>query len=81
MTNYALQIRDNNIAAHLDIEKELEQRKDGQITFTLRVNNGNIVDLNITEYVPVKQKYGVIKALVIEQVIIQEFPTASNNRE
>lgn len=67
MTNYALQIRDHNIAAHLDIESEVELRKDGLFTFTLRVNNGNIVDFNVTEYVDVKQKYGIIKALIIEE--------------
>lgn len=70
MTNYALSIRDHNIQAHLDIEEEIKARGNGIFTFTLRVNNGNIVDLNITEYVPVKQKYGIVKALVIEEFTI-----------
>ena len=67
MTNYALKIREHNIPAHLDIEEEVKQRQNGQFTFVLRVNNGNIVDLNITEYVNTKQKYGIVKALVIEE--------------
>lgn len=70
MTNYALEIRDYNIPAHLDIEKEVSDRKNGLFTFTLRVNNGNIVDFNVTEYVNVKQAYGIIKALVIEELSI-----------
>ena len=68
--NYALQIRDHNIQAHLDIEKEVEARKNGQFTFTIRVNNGNIVDLNITEYVNVRQKYGIIKAILIQEYTV-----------
>lgn len=70
MTNYSLQIRDHNIPAHLDIEKEVQDRQNGLFTFTLRVNNGNIVDFNVTEYVNVKQKYGVVKALVIEEFAV-----------
>ena len=70
MTNYQLQIRDSNIPAHLDIEKEVEDKKNGLFTFTIRVDNGSIVDFNVTEYVNVKQKYGVIKALLIEELSI-----------
>ena len=70
MTNYALNIREHNIKAHLDIEDEIKQRKEGLFTFTLRVNNGNIVDFNVTEYVNVRQKYGVIKTVVIEEYTI-----------
>jgi len=75
MPNYALTIRDHNIKAHLDIEEEIGLRKDGLLTFTIRVNNGNIVDLNVTEYVNVKQKYGIIEALVIEEITIEYLST------
>lgn len=70
MTNYSLPIRKHNIKAHLDIEEEAQLKKNGLFTFTIRVNNGNIVDLNVTEYVNIKQKYGVIKALIIEDITI-----------
>lgn len=72
MTNYQLKIRDNNVQPHLNIEEEIEQRKNGLLTFTIRVDAGNIVDFNVTEYVDAKQKYGIIKALLIEQITIQE---------
>lgn len=65
--NYALSIRDHNVAAHLDIEKEIGLRRNGIFTFTIRVNNGNIVDLNVTEYVDVKNKYAVVKTITIEE--------------
>lgn len=70
MTNYTLDIREHNVPAHLDIEKEVSQRKSGLLTFTIRVSGGNIVDFNVTEYVNVKQKYGIIKALVIEEYTV-----------
>lgn len=70
MANYSLEIRDQNVPAHLDIEKEIEQRKNGLFTFTLRVNNGNIVDFNVTDYIIVQEKYGIIKLLEIERIVI-----------
>lgn len=80
MTNYQLKIRGANIPAHLDIEKDIAERRNGLFTFTLRVNNGNIVDYNVTDYVNVRQKYGIIKALVIEEVTI-EYPTTLSSGE
>lgn len=76
MTNYALNIRDHNIKPHLDIEEEVKALNNGVFTFTLRVNNGNIVDFNVTEYVDAREKYGIVKAL-----IVQEFIATSDNRE
>lgn len=64
---YALNIREHNIKPHLDIEEEVKLLKNGLFTFTLRVNNGNIVDFNVTEYINVKQQYGIIKQVVIEE--------------
>lgn len=74
--NYALSIRDHNIKPHLDLEKEVTTRGDGILTFTVRVNNGNIVDLNITEYVNAIKKYGIITG-----VLVQEFTFAPVTRE
>lgn len=70
MTNYALKIRGHNIKPHLDIEEEVRRRKNGLFTFTLRVSNGNIVDFNVTEYVNPKQKYGIIKAILVEEFTV-----------
>lgn len=52
-----LTIRQANIKCHLDIENYLKERKNGLVTFTLRVNSGNIVDFVPTEYVPVSKRY------------------------
>lgn len=68
--NYALEIREHNVGAHLVIEKEIERIKSGLLTFTLRVNNGNIVDCSIKEYVNVRKKYGIIKAVIVEKLRI-----------
>lgn len=55
--NVKIRIRKENIACHLDIDRYLKERGSGQVTFTIRVNSGEIVDFVETEYVPVKQKY------------------------
>ena len=63
---YELDIRDHNVQPHLDIENDIERRKNGLFTFTLRVNNGNIVDYNVFEYANAR-KYLVLKKIVIEE--------------
>jgi hypothetical protein len=49
--NYALEIRKSNIPVHLDIERDISLKKNGLFTFTIRVNNGNVCDYNVVEYV------------------------------
>jgi hypothetical protein len=72
--NYdAVEIRDSNINAHLDIEKDIEKRKNGLFTFTLRVNNGNIVDYNIVEYVNAR-KYFDLKKVIITELSVARNP-------
>ena len=64
-TKYDLSIREHNVPAHLDIERDIKLKKDGLFTFTLRVNGGNIVDYSLMEYVDVKRKYlGVTKTVI-----------------
>jgi len=65
---HELSIRDHNKQCHIDIEEDIKLRKNGLITFTLRVNNGNIVDYNVTEYVNDKEKYVSLKRIVIEEL-------------
>jgi len=58
---HSLDLRESNIPAHLDIEEDIQSRKNGQITFSLRINAGNISDYNNTEYVNAKQEYFGLK--------------------
>jgi len=60
-------IRKHNIKAHTDIEMDIMKKQDGQMTFTLRINGGNIVDYNLVEYINVRQKYGDVSRLVVEK--------------
>ena len=70
-----LKIRDHNIKPHADVEIDIMQKKNGQITFTLRINAGNIVDYNLVEYVDIKRKYGKIGQA--GTVIVQEYSVPS----
>lgn len=69
---HSLEIREANIPAHLDLEEDIQKQKNGQITFTLRINAGNIVDYNLTEYVDVIKKYFGVKTFAEFQVKIYE---------
>ena len=48
---------EKNIPVHLDVEEYIRKRGNGQVTFTVRMNNGTVVDLNRTDYVDTKAKY------------------------
>lgn len=41
---YELNIYQHNIKPHLDIEQDIQKKKDGLFTFNLKVNQGNIED-------------------------------------
>jgi hypothetical protein len=41
---YDFIVKDHNIPCHLDIERDLKVQSNGLFTFTLRVNNGLIMD-------------------------------------
>jgi hypothetical protein len=69
MTNEALNIREYNKRAHLDIEKDIQTQKNGLFTFTLRVNGGNIVDYSVTEYVG-PAKYLKLRAVTYQELSI-----------
>ena len=53
-----MDIREHNIKPHADIEVDIMNKKEGRMTFTLRINGGNIVDFSLVEYVDMKKKYG-----------------------
>ena len=52
-----VELKESNIPAHLDIEEDIKTKANGQITLTVRLNNGCIVDYNKVEYVDTKAKY------------------------
>lgn len=47
---YSITIRKHNEAVHQDIEKDLARIKNGYFIFTLRVNDGNIIDYTVLEH-------------------------------
>jgi len=57
-------IREHNIKPHADIEVDIMNKKNGPVTFTLRLNGGNIVDYNLVEYVDVEKKYGELRKAI-----------------
>ena len=71
---YDFDIRESNIPAHIDIEKEIDNKREGVFTFIIKVNNGNIVDLVIMEYADAREY------LAIKKVTIQEHTIAYNRR-
>ena len=73
--NYSLEIAKNNVPAHLDIEKEVQLKKNGLFTFTIRVNNGDISDLNCTEYVNINTYRG------LKPVAFSQFSIALDNSQ
>jgi hypothetical protein len=80
MNQYNLNINPHNIEAHTDIEHDIKKQKDGLFTFILRVDNGNIVDYNVVEYIDIA-KYLVLRQVLISQITIihdgRSNPTAS----
>jgi len=72
---YQINIKPHNVEPHLDIEKDIQARKNGLFTFTLRINSGNIVDYNLIEYVDAR------KYLQLKQVVVKKFTIACNYRK
>lgn len=73
--NRELVIREHNKQAHVDIEHDIQEKKNGLFTFILRINNGNIVDYNVVEYVDTRKYFSVT------HVIVQELNITHDNRE
>lgn len=65
MINYSLDIREHNKQAHADLESDIKNKKAGQFTFILRVNNGNIVDYSVMEYVDATKYMSVKKVATV----------------
>lgn len=63
-----LNISEHNKEVHEDIEKDIQEQKNGLFTFILRVHNGKIVDKNVVEYTNIR-KYLKLKRLTIERIL------------
>lgn len=59
---YALKINQHNVKPHLDIEKDIQDKKNGLFTFNLRVSQGNIEDYAKFETVTVTRYREIILA-------------------
>ncbi len=57
---YALSINQHNIKPHLDIERDIQKKRNGLFTFNLRVNQGNIEDYAKYETVTAAKYKGVV---------------------
>lgn len=57
---YDLSINQHNIKPHLDIERDIQQKKNGLFTFNLRINQGNIEDYAKYETITAKHYTGVV---------------------
>ena len=64
-----LVIREHNRGAHLDIEQDIQTKKNGLFTFVLRVNGGNIVDYTVMEQES-GQRYNNLLRVVIQKLAI-----------
>jgi|PlaIllAssembly_1097288.scaffolds.fasta_scaffold34713_2 hypothetical protein len=78
--DYELSIKDVNVQAHLDIEREIVKRKEGQMTFTLRINDGNIVDLAMVEYVDARS-FLRLKSITLEELTITHTNNARDQQD
>ena len=78
-------VRRANLPAHDDIETDILNQQNGNLSFVLRVNGGNIVDYSVVEYVNVREYF--VDKLVIKQLGISlyyrkgggENPVRDNN--
>jgi hypothetical protein len=57
---YDLQINAHNIRPHLDIERDIQLKKNGLFTFNLRVNQSNIEDYAQFETITIRDYEGVL---------------------
>ncbi len=67
--NTELSITEKNVLPHTDIERDIQERQNGLFTFTLRINNGQVVDYNIMEYIDAN-KYLSLKSITLEEYTI-----------
>ena len=57
---YKLEIDQHNIKPHLDIENDIQKKRNGLFTFNLRINQGQIVDYSKYETITASLYAGFI---------------------
>lgn len=67
---YELKIPEENRLPHFDIEKDIEKRGNGMMTFVLRVHEGKITDYSLMETVDAKTKYVQIAKIAWEELTV-----------
>ena len=77
--NYALTINQHNIKPHLDIEEDIQKKKNGLFTFNLRINQGNIEDYAQFETVTITQYAGIGFSVVEEYTVTHHTGDGSQN--
>lgn len=70
---YELVIDPRNVRPHIDIEQDIQTKKGGLFTFTIRVNNGYIVDYSSVEYVNATRDYPNLKKYFTEELTISRY--------
>ena len=70
---YGLTIPEENKQCHVDIEDDINKRKEGLFTFTLRVHDGKITDYNLMENIDAKTKYLSTKQLIESKFTISHY--------
>lgn len=69
-------IRKANIQPHDDIETAILTQQNGLLTFTIRINNGNIVDFNMVKYVNAKSY--LTNGLLTQELSISQLARAGS---
>jgi hypothetical protein len=62
--DYSLSIPERNVQQHIDLEKEIQNKGNGLLTFTIRVAGGMIRDLSVIEYVERRDR---TKTIVVKE--------------
>ena len=65
-------VRKHNLQCHDDIEKDIQEQQNGNFNFTLRINNGNIVDYSVVKYFDAR-KYLTGKLYITELTIARQY--------
>lgn len=77
---YGLSLSKKNIRAHLDIERDIQKTNTGMFTFTIRINDGDIVDYAPVEYIDAKKKYFGLESIIVKEHTVSYHSTKRGRR-
>lgn len=72
---YELNISQHNIKPHLDIERDIQLKKNGLFTFNLRVSQGNIEDYASYETITLRDYAGFELTSIEEYTVTYDIRT------